>query len=341
MHKISYGVIILCNILCQQRITDNSGHDPKHEGDKERGDTDNLKLGINENSAQPKLQPAKNTSASYKPYDRIKSNGMMQHKPRLKLEDESTKVTEVVSEPISKPQSLVGNFRLNKKEHGVAVIFSNENFDDPQHKQRIGTDRDEENLVETFRFLGYRVEVRRECTKDVIEGVFDNINTLVNDEDDSFVCCILSHGEENIVYGTDSKEVRLRTDDNSLEMKLTKCRKLNDKPKMFFISTCRGTREGEGVLKPQSDGKDMIPVRAHFVFNYSTLPGEVSWRSSTMGTYYIQKLCHALCKYATMSTLSDIQKKVAEEVAEVKSYHQLPSLEEQITKNVYFFDDMI
>lgn len=329
-----------------QRITSDNDQliGSKHGSDKQSEDTDNLQPVRNQDSAQPSLQLTsgeKKKSESYKPYDRKKIDGKMQHMPKLKLDSESSNVTEVKPEPVSKPHSLVGNFTMKQKEHGVAIIFNNENF--VGLPPRVGTDRDEENLIETFRFLGYRVEIRRDCTKAELEWVFDNIDFFVKDKDDSFVCCLLSHGDENNVCGIDNKKVRLRTDDNSLEAKLTKCQKLYGKPKMFFVSACRGKKKGEGVPIPQSDENDAhtIPVRAHFIFNYSTLPGEVSKRNQRKGTYYMSELCHALCKHATESFLSDIQRKVAEEVSKVKSYYQLPCSEEQTTKNVYFFDDMI
>ena len=292
--------------------------------------------------------PSRHTS--YPPYTRVftsKSDRTMKHKPILKLDENHTKLTKLDTRPIQLPPSLVGNYPMKSKSlqngHGLALIINNENFANSQrHNQRRGTQRDEYNLIETFRFLGYRVEIRRDCKKEDIERIFDDINSLIKDEDDSFVCCILSHGSDNIVYGSDSEGVILRTADNSLEMKLSKCVKLEQKPKLFFVSTCRvpkrePKKDGAGTREPESDSNEINP-RADFAFNYATLPGEASWRYTDTGTFYIIKLCQILCQDATRATLSDIQKMVAKEVSKMDK-HQVPTLEEQTTQNVYFFDD--
>ena len=289
------------------------------------------------------------TRTSYPPYPRVftsKSDRTMKRKPKLKLNEDPKKLTTLDTWPIQSPPSLVGNYPMKSQfpahGHGLALIINNENFDQPQHKQRKGSDRDEYNLIETFRFLGYRVEIRRDCEKEVIERLFDDMNASIKDEDDSFVCCILSHGSDNIIYGSDSEGVILRTAENSLEMKLAKCVMLKHKPKLFFVSTCRKPKpkpkEGDaGTREPESDSNEINP-RADFAFNYATLPGEASWRYTDTGTFYISKLCQILCENATKATLSDIQKKVAQVVGGMEM-HQLPTQEEQTTRNVYFFDD--
>ena len=61
-----------------------------------------------------------------------------------------------------------------------------------------------------------------------------------NDDDfnlqsDCFVCTILTHGEEGVVYGTDDKvEVKVLLE----PFKGNNCRGLVGKPKIFFIQVC-------------------------------------------------------------------------------------------------------
>lgn len=265
--------------------------------------------------------------------------------PRLKLADNPQIMETIESEPVNKPKSLVDFYPMKSQPH--AIIINNEHFTEKRHGKREGTDRDEDNLVETFRFLGYRVEVHRECKREEIESLFDNMKNIVKEEDDSFICCILSHGDENIIFGVDSKPVNVRTVQDSLEMKLSACRSLYGKPKIFFVSTCRGKkgRQGVPVRRLQHDTDEVIPTRADFIFNFATLPGEKSWRDKLTGTFYISSLCHFLCKHATHATLTEIQRLVAKEVTKIQIQPgneiilQMPALEEQTTSNVYFFDD--
>ena len=277
----------------------------------------------------------------------------MKQKPKLRLYDKTRNKMEnstISTEPVSRPASLVGVYPMTKREHGVVLIISNRTF--TAHDTREGTEVDERNLVETFRYLGYRINVKRNCTNSQIVELFQNVGCLVKDEDDSFVCCILSHGGNNYVYGTDGHDaspntecraVVLRTENNSLEMKLKECEKLAGKPKLFFCSCCRGSTTGDRWPSPQYDGPSRgIPKRGDFAFYYSTLTGERSVRYPDKGTVYISALCHRLCKHATHATLSDIQKMVADEVSQLGyDDNQVPCSEEQLFKNVYFFEDMI
>ena len=276
--------------------------------------------------------------ASFNPHPRVLNDGQLTYQPKLKLDNDSSEVTTFETEPIVRPTGR-DSYAMKSKEHGVALIINNKKFDNTQrHKKREGTDRDEENLVETFRFLGYRVKVRRQCKKEKIEKLFDKMSRWIKAVDDSFVCCILSHGDENIVYGSDSKDVPIRTDADSIEMKLSNCKELMNKPKIFFISTCRGNKKGRG--ERQSDGSEPRPYRADFAFYYSTVPGEKSWRHTEIGTFYVSELCRVLCEKATTRTLSDIQLEVTDRVRKIDEYYQLPAMEQQMINNVFFFDDL-
>ena len=312
-----------------------------------------------ESTPQPELQPANQNqpslpepegpwpwtrhATSYSPYSRELKERTMKHVPKLKLESNPGDVMKVETCPVQRPSRLPGLYQMKNKEHGhgVALIINNENFAADRHKKRNGTNRDEENVVETFRFLGYRVEIRRDCKKEDIESLFDNIDSLIKNEDDSFICCILSHGCANVVYGSDSNQVLLRTKPNSLEKKLgEKCPRLNGKPKIFFLSTCRqqNTVTRGSQTEPELEGDTIIP-RADFVFCFATLPGEAATRYPDTGNIYIRKLCHVVCENATKATLYELHLKVTRELKQ-GSDDQVPAFEGQLDRSVYFFDDM-
>ena len=262
---------------------------------------------------------------SYKPHSREQNNGNLSYVPVLMLDSCSTKI---VTPPISRPKADL--YPLKSKEHGVAVIISNKTFD--KHPERPGTYRNEENFVETFRFLGYRVEVRHQCTKAHILKLYDKIDSLIKDTDDSFVCCLLSHGGENFIYGADSKEVLLRMEKDSLETKLTKCRKLDGKPKMFFVPSIRKPMRPR--CQPDGDGD--------FAFYYLPLTENDSTRHHDTGALYVDTLCRVLCQTAPSKTLSDIHETVSKEVkgGETDSQQSSSKSEKQMTKEVFFFDDL-
>lgn len=208
---------------------------------------------------------------------------------------------------------------MKSARRGLALIINNEHFVD--HEQWSGIDRDEDNVVEIFRFLGYRVRVHRECTAKEIKGTFDNINALADDKDDSFICYILSHGIENVVYGSDSNEVYVKSiqEGDSLEERLYKCEKLSKKLKLLFVDTCHHSRvENRPIIKPKpclvidNSGEELSP-RADFIIDCSS-----SWRDTCSGAFYVHTLCktcdQGTCELKCCEALGDILTKVAEEL---------------------------
>ena len=135
-------------------------------------------------------------------------------------------------------------------------------------------DNDEYNLRKTFRFLGYEVELYQDYTAQEICQTFENIVTVRSAEfagRDSFVCCIISHGEEKKIFGHDSLTVDLNYD---IASKLMDCATLQVKAKMLFIQACQG-RDG-GALVPAGEQQVLpvfrIPKRADIFFGFATSP---------------------------------------------------------------------
>jgi len=93
-------------------------------------------------------------------------------------------------------------YEMSSFPHGIALIINNEEFSRQEHRE--GTGIDEKNLIQTFRYLGYIVEVHRDCSASQMKDIFDEVSTRRDHSKyDSFVCCILSHGEEGKIYGSD------------------------------------------------------------------------------------------------------------------------------------------
>ncbi|CAG2183804.1 unnamed protein product, partial [Oppiella nova] len=117
-------------------------------------------------------------------------------------------------------------------------------------------------------------------------------------QSDCIVVCILTHGEQGILWGRDEKYL---TDKVFNYFKGDQCPTLAAKPKIFFIQACQGDRLDEGVAVRQSfdvtdagHGYYRIPNYADFLIAYSTVPGYYSWRNTTQGSWFIQALTHVL-----------------------------------------------
>ncbi|KAG1943715.1 caspase-3a [Pimephales promelas] len=247
----------------------------------------------------------------------------------------------------AKGQSHVFRYSLNYPNIGHCVIINNKNFDRMTGmNQRNGTDVDAGNVMNVFRKLGYSVKVYNDQTVMQIKQVLTAVARDDHSRCASFVCVMLSHGDEGVFYGTDG----------SLELKsLTslfrgdRCPSLVGKPKLFFIQACRGTELDPGVQtdsSSSSDGPVRIPVEADFLYAYSTVPGYYSWRNTMTGSWFIQSLCEMLAKYGKELELMQIMTRVNNKVAydfestsnmpDFDARKQIPCIVSMLTKEMYF-----
>jgi len=202
----------------------------------------------------------------------------------------------------SAPDTSLAHYPMNGNPHGYALIINNKNFvlppsGKPKLSTRDGTDADRDCLALVLRQLGYRVMPHNDrSSAEIKQIIHEYADSHCRKEHDSFVCCILSHGTEGQVYGSDSQPVKIR----DLSRKLAGCESLTGKPKIFFIQACQGTEAPDQVPKPDHDrdedpDKDVafLPRDSDLFIGYTTTPETVSLRCTT-GTWYIQELCNVL-----------------------------------------------
>lgn len=246
--------------------------------------------------------------------------------------------------------SLDVSYKMDYPEMGLCIIINNKNFDKNTGMAcRSGTDVDAANLRETFTNLKYEVRNKNDLTREEILELMHSVSKEHHSKRSSFICVLLSHGEEGKIFGTNGP-VDLK--------KLTSffrgdcCRTLTGKPKLFIIQACRGTELDCGIETDSGTEDDMacqkIPVEADFLYAYSTAPGYYSWRNSKDGSWFIQSLCAALKQYAhkleLMHILTRVNRKVAvefESFSTDSTFHakkQIPCIVSMLTKELYFFN---
>ena len=280
--------------------------------------------------------------------------------PQLKFEASPDVIAELKpKQEVKVPYYERGYYAMNSDRHGVCLIINNKTF--KGKTERTGTDRDEENLVETWRYLGYHVEVHRDMNFQKTINIFGNIDDFLSGVDkktdeksklahDSFVCCLLSHGNKSCIFSCDSKEIPIEY----FETSLGDSKKLGRKPKIFFIQACEGVNFGsriveipreENSLKP--DGDIETTNRADIYKSCATVSGNQAYRHEEKGSWYISAVCKTLCEESKQNTLDQLQKFINERVAEDKEkvyvsrmmnkYKQQPAGSDQLSKNVHFF----
>ena len=279
------------------------------------------------------------------------------HVPRLQLNGSETDLTTIQPQPHKQIVEL-RYYPMTNVRHGVALIVNNEQFQ--RHPRREGSDRDEANLVQTWLFLGYRVEVRRNLTSVEMVEIFEDIDSFIEVSDksageentvshDSFVSCFLSHGSADDIMGTDSKSVKMA----DVECMIGRSTKLQSKPKLFFVQACRGPRAGAEVQSDDdSEYRHRITNRSDMHFSYATVPGNKAYRNITKGSWFVTELCKTLCEFAPSHTLHEMQHRVNLAVpgnTEYKvpfsdpggaEYAQQPANAGTMTKCMHFFDSL-
>lgn len=245
----------------------------------------------------------------------------------------------------AKPHSHSFRYSLSFSSIGQCIIINNKNFDRRTGmNQRNGTDVDAANAMKVFTKLGYKVKIYNDQTVDQMKQVLIAASKEDHSSSASFVCVLLSHGDEGVFFGTDgSVELKYLT---SL-FRGDRCRSLVGKPKLFFIQACRGTDLDAGIETDSvDDDTTKIPVEADFLYAFSTAPGYYSWRNTMTGSWFIQSLCEMISKYGNELELQHIMTRVNhkvavefESVSNAPGFHakkQIPCIVSMLTKEMYF-----
>ncbi|XP_059918105.1 caspase-3-like isoform X3 [Gadus macrocephalus] len=237
-------------------------------------------------------------------------------------------------------------YRMDYPSIGTCVIINNKNF----HKStgmniRNGTDLDAGGAMKTFSDLGYKMKMANDLTVAELEKLLLTVSQEDHSGSASFVCVLLSHGDDGIFYGTDGY-TKLKTLTGMFRG--DRCKTLVAKPKLFFIQACRGTLLDEGIQTDSScdQSSDRIPVEADFLYAYSTAPGYYSWRNTTNGSWFMQALCEMLkkhsCQLELMQIMTRVNNKVALDFESASSTpgfsakKQIPCIMSMLTKDFYF-----
>ncbi|XP_051762654.1 caspase-8 isoform X2 [Ctenopharyngodon idella] len=245
----------------------------------------------------------------------------------------------------------IQQYKMKGDRRGVCVIINNYDFGACRMKNREGTDIDKNRLEVVFQWLGFEVLAEQDCDRMRILQVLRDLAARDHTLADCVVCCVLSHGREDGVVGVDGKTVTFKELIETLSP--YQCSSLYQKPKLFFIQACRGTREQRAVFSqnflededmPVSDAavpRDSIPEAADYLLAMSTVPSYVSFREKEKGSWFIQSLCHNLQQLVPrgtdlLSILTQVNSDVSKKTDRSGLKKQMPQPEFTLTKRVVF-----
>ncbi|XP_071482106.1 caspase-3-like [Diadema antillarum] len=259
-------------------------------------------------------------------------------------------------------------YRMSAQPRGHAVIINNKNF--RTRKTRKGTDIDRNNLKNVFRQLYFNVTVYEDLTSRAIMQCLRALSRRSHLPYDCLIVAILSHGELDVVYGTDDEVVAITDLVDLFNPK--RCPTLAGKPKLFFVQACRGDKFDEGVDDTDStmvtssdqaggtvdsiaqglhkmDLEDSstssgykLPTQSDVLLAYATVPGFVSWRNADRGSWFVQALTEVFLRSAHSQDLLSMMTEVNNLVARAFEsdsgrYKQMPAPQTMLTKKLFFF----
>ena len=247
-------------------------------------------------------------------------------------------------------------YAMDKSPHGYCLIFNNYDFYHPHDKSKAhpfrgGANIDQGHLIQTFKYLRYEVVVKENLTAEQMQDCIFEFASKDHSHFDSFVCCVLTHGEDNVVHGADSQELNFQAFAATIKLSPT----LRGKPKIYFVQACRGEQEKKGFDIQKDSGGDVqssngrgsttsvtatIPQDADFFFGFATPPGNAAYRSKRHGSWYVSQLCEVLVNHAYTDTLSSMMKKVNKKVSEAytkEGFKQCTEYVDRLPKKVHFF----
>ena len=202
------------------------------------------------------------------------------------------------------------SYPMNFHPHGIAIIVVN------------NVNVNKMNLLETFCYLGYDVELYQNFTAVEIQNAFEQFATEHNvDLHDSLICCIFSCGSVGQILCSDGKLVQLQ----DIIIKLNTC--LAGKPKMFFVQSCQGVDEG------------LVLNERDLFLTFSTTPCQNHSRGRQRSPY-ISELCRIFRTYASCSSLLQMHVLAASRLGPCTELKQFPEMRSQLCKDVYFFQPL-
>uniref|UniRef100_A0A8C5NFT4 Caspase-8 n=1 Tax=Gouania willdenowi TaxID=441366 RepID=A0A8C5NFT4_GOUWI len=181
-------------------------------------------------------------------------------------------------------------YQLSSQPVGLCLILNNEHFMDGS--VRSGTDKDAEDLAKVFSWLGFRVLMCKDQTKDQMEQTL--LPQQVIQHGDAFFCCILSHGEKGTVLGIDREALSLKSITSTF--RATDDSMLTGKPKVFIIQACQGEKLQRGVtyLEEEDASVQSVPEEADVLLALATVEDHAAVRHTIKGSWFVQSLCQQL-----------------------------------------------
>ncbi|TGZ74638.1 hypothetical protein CRM22_000827 [Opisthorchis felineus] len=267
---------------------------------------------------------------------------------------EESQVVMNVDQPTTRTVRSFKPYSVSSNPCGYILIVNIENYSQTSGvSTRTGSSKDVERLVVLFQTFSYSVAVLQDPTAVQLEKAVREFSQKPEHKDvHAGGLFILAHGMEHHLIASDGSLVSI--DDMVSNFTNPKCPGLAGKPKLLVIQACRGEQRDRGVLVRTQQSQSIgfvppehsldpsswlsLPHMSDCVIVYSTLPGFVSWRSETGGSWYISTFVdvfrlHGL-SCSVMDMLAEVNNRLLAE-ASTMNIHQISQPVSTLTKPFY------
>lgn len=207
------------------------------------------------------------------------------------------------------------------KNMGYFLIINQKKFENKENvklEERLGTDFDVDRLKSCWQSFGFEVIVLENVPHNqIIPNIFTYIKKSKHSHS-AFAVCILSHGQNEIVYGSDSIPLQVTKIKDAL---CSNSDVLFCKPKLLIIQACRGDYMMRSLFTKdiRTDAPIVIsPEPADLLVFWATVANYVSYRDINKGSWFIETLCECLTEFGDQIHLSDLFTKVNNKLSQKK-----------------------
>lgn len=251
-------------------------------------------------------------------------------------------------------------YKMDHKYRGLVLFFYQKDYSLQGMCDR-SADGDIERLYPLFNDLGYKVVVEIDKTATEVREILDRTSKQDFSEHDSFIIIFSGHGVAGKLY---LREGFLYTNEIWDSFTFLNVKTLVGKPKIFFISACRGGLHDEGSIgefvlpedtvecvnqsdvvisyEPPSKGPLTIPSKADILAVFSSATDYVSIVDiKQRGTFFLIELFNVLNNFQYEENMMDIIYRLNEKVAkritkDLKAEKQMSFVLSSLTKELYF-----
>ncbi|KAJ8920079.1 hypothetical protein NQ315_011733 [Exocentrus adspersus] len=230
----------------------------------------------------------------------------------------------------------VPTYNTQGKKRGRVLIINNINFLKAE-EERKGAKKDETDVKELFKSMGFDVEVSRDLKK---AAMLDKVDKFRKNSAlktcDMCIVIMMSHGSNvddkgmsvrggfTQILGTDN--MTLPIDDVLDKFTTDKCSAMAGKPKIFIFQCCRGRGEEQALHYDAAPTmKNIVKNHADMLIAFSTLPGFFSLRDTQKGSWYIQCICNVFKEHAKSFDVETLLKIVDDQLSKQHPLYQQTS----------------